>query len=756
MYLERLEIQGFKSFANKNQLVFPGIVDGDRRGLTAIVGPNGSGKSNIADSVRWALGEQSMKTLRGKKSEDIIFSGSDKKGKLGMAEVSLFFNNEDRSAPIDYSQFVLTRRLYRDGESDYLINNAKVRLLDVQMMLAKANVGSKTYSVIGQGTVEGFLNTSLAERKEFFDEATGVKQFQIKRDESLNKLRLSLEHLGQAEMLLSEIEPRLANLTRQVNRLKKRGEVEVELRDLQLAYFRTIWHEIHDRFKESNDSLLELEKNKQVKDKKLASLTQELGTLQKQGGVSQDFERLQHELASFQTQKEKLQTERIKMEARLELKIEAEHSYITKEIAIELHKRLEKSLELLEKAELVNDLEGMKKAFNLIKKELSELHQLTIKHTQSPAKPIVKNETNVVERNKLDNDLEKIDQEIASVRKKLASFNSEQEAERQRLFALQNSIQSLQHEINELSNKLNAAQVESARQETKLEDLENAIRQDLGGLKEVRDERAKESIDRFAVQEKITQLKRQMELIGGIDPEIENEYISTKERYDFLSGQVNDLLSTGESLEQVIVELDATIKERFDKEFKIISQKFEEYFKILFNGGNAKIIKVMADDESLSAENPTEKEEKTDQEDAAVSSASAIKLKRIKYLQKYNATGLAGIEIQATPPGKKIKSITMLSGGERALTAIALISAIISANPSPFVVLDEVDAALDEANSERLAKILDDLSHKTQFIVITHNRASMMRAAMLYGVTMQDDGVSKLLSIKMEDAKFSR
>ncbi len=756
MYLERLEVQGFKSFANKNQLVFPGIVDGDRRGLTAIVGPNGSGKSNIADSVRWALGEQSMKTLRGKKSEDIIFSGSDKKGKLGMAEVSLFFNNEDRSAPIDYSQFVLTRRLYRDGESDYLINNTKVRLLDVQMMLAKANVGSKTYSVIGQGTVEGFLNTSLAERKEFFDEATGVKQFQIKRDESLNKLRLSLEHLGQAEMLLSEIEPRLANLTRQVNRLKKRGEVEVELRELQLAYFRTIWHEIHDRFKESNDSLLELEKNKQVKDKKLASLTQELASLQKQGGVSQDFERLQHELSSFQTQKEKLQTERIKMEARLELKIEAEHSYITKEIAIELHKRLEKSLDLLEKAELVNDLEGMKKAFNLIKKELSELHQLTIKHTQSPAKPVVKNETNVVERNKLDNDLEKIDQEIASVRKKLASFNSEQEAERQRLFALQNSIQSLQHEINELSNKLNAAQVESARQETKLEDLENAIRQDLGGLKEVRDERAKESIDRFAVQEKITQLKRQMELIGGIDPEIENEYISTKERYDFLSGQVNDLLSTGESLEQVIVELDATIKERFDKEFKIISQKFEEYFKILFNGGNAKIIKVMADDESLSAENPTEKEEKTDQEDAAVSSASAIKLKRIKYLQKYNATGLAGIEIQATPPGKKIKSITMLSGGERALTAIALISAIISANPSPFVVLDEVDAALDEANSERLAKILDDLSHKTQFIVITHNRASMMRAAMLYGVTMQEDGVSKLLSIKMEDAKFSR
>ncbi len=758
MYLEKLEIQGFKSFANKNGLVFPGIVEGDRRGLTAIVGPNGSGKSNIADSVRWALGEQSMKTLRGKKSEDIIFSGSDKKGKLGMAEVSLYFNNEDRQAPLDFSQFVLTRRLYRDGESDYLINNNKVRLLDVQLLLAKANVGSKTYSVIGQGTVESFLNTSLAERKEFFDEATGVKQFQIKRDESLNKLRLSLEHLGQAEMLLGEIEPRLNNLTRQVNRLKKRGEMEVELRELQLAYYRTVWHEINDRFKKANEELLEMEKNKQIKDKKLAGLTSELGALQKQGGASEEFDRLQKELSVAQSAKEKLHMELIKIDARLELKMETEVSYITKEVAVELQKRLKKSLDLLDEAEKVNDSAGIKAAFNQIKKELSELHDLALKHTKASA-PKAESKSSGFdssEREKLEKEIKKFDDEITSVRVKLARFTDSQEAERQRLFSLQNSIQSLQQEINSLSNHLNEARVEAARQETKLEDLENGIRQDLGGLKEVRDERQKDEIERFAVQEKINGLKRQLELIGGIDPEIENEYISTKERHDFLSGQVNDLLATGESLEKVIIELDATIKERFDKEFKIISQKFEEYFKILFNGGTAKVIKVMADSPDATSDDVAMESKSNEETEPVINSASAIKLKRIKYLQKYNATGLAGIEIQATPPGKKIKSITMLSGGERALTAIALICAIISANPSPFVVLDEVDAALDESNSERLAKILDDLSHKTQFIVITHNRASMMRAAVLYGVTMQEDGVSKLLSIKLEDAKYSR
>jgi len=758
MYLEKLEVQGFKSFANKNSLVFPGLVDGDRRGLTAIVGPNGSGKSNIADSVRWALGEQSMKTLRGKKSEDIIFSGSDKKGKLGMAEVSLHFNNEDKLAPLDYAHFTLTRRLYRDGESEYLINNARVRLLDVQLLLAKANVGSKTYSVIGQGTVEGFLNTSLSERKEFFDEATGVKQFQIKRDDALNKLRASLEHLGQAEMLLGEIEPRLSNLTRQVNRLKKRGELEAELRLLQLSYYRTIWHEINDRFKASNEALLELEKNKQVKDKKLTALTTELSGLQKQAGANHEFDRLQKELADLQNRKERVRMELIKIQARQELKVESEQSYITKEIAIELHTRLERSLALLDKAEQADDLAGMKAAFNQIKKELTELHDMAAKHTK--ANPSRESETKKPagpspEQTNLEKDLKKVDEEIEAVRKKLSRFTSEQEAERQRLFSLQNNIQSLQQEINGLSNRLNEARVEAARQETKLEDLETSIRQDLGGLKEVRDEKENHQIDRFEVQEKIANFKRQLELIGGIDPEIENEYITTKERHDFLSGQVNDLLTTGQSLEDIIIELDGTIKERFDKEFKIIAQKFEEYFKILFNGGNAKIIKVMADSSDASDETSEALESKAT-EDEAILSASAVKLKRIKYLQKYNATGLAGIEIQATPPGKKIKSIAMLSGGERALTAIALISAIISANPSPFVVLDEVDAALDEANSERLAKILDDLSHKTQFIVITHNRASMMRAAILYGVTMQDDGVSKLLSIKLEDAKFAR
>lgn len=867
MHLEKLEIQGFKSFATKNVLTFPGLIEGNRRGLTAVVGPNGSGKSNIADAVRWALGEQSMKMLRGKKSEDVIFSGSDKKGRLGMAEVSLFLNNRDGKIPIDYSEVVLTRRLYRDGESEYLINNSKARLLDVQILLAKANVGQKTYSVIGQGMVEGFLNTSLSERKEFFDEATGVKQFQIKRDESLNKLRASLEHLGQAEMLLGEIEPRLGHLTRQVNRLQKRGELESELRELQLIYYRTVWHEINDRFTHANNQFLDLEKLKITKEKKLNSLQSDLQDLQKQKGLSQEFENLQSEIAHKQLAKEKILGELAGINARLEVQLESEGKFdlaffkkrggelereelrlqtevekleeslqqhqtevdrlekerlnLTKEIN-QLHESLgeaqtsvtdthfqtlkdglKKSLLALETAEGLEDLAGIKIALHAIKFELQAIHELantlglsSSKQTQASLLALTNQKEQLLEelrlaqqslvitqerlrllqsslaevskekqatharltksgtassvsatQLKLEKELENLEAEIKKLQTAQGKASSEQTQQRQKFFSLQNNLQTAQSELHQLLQQINEIKVEATRQETKLEDLENEIRQQLGGLKEVRDQRPVGEIERLAVQEKINQLKRQLDLIGGIDPEIEQEYITTKERHDFLSNQVTDLLATGESLEKVIEELDGTIKERFDKEFKIISQKFEEYFKILFNGGTAKIIKVMTDEDE-------EGGAKKDTTEEAPATVAASKLKRIKFLQKYNATGLAGIEIQATPPGKKIKSITMLSGGERALTAIALICAIISANPSPFVFLDEVDAALDEANSERLAKILDDLSHKTQFIVVTHNRASMLRATVLYGVTMQADGVSKLLSIKLDEAKF--
>jgi len=889
MYLEKLEIQGFKSFAHKNVLVFPGMLDKSRRGITAIVGPNGSGKSNVADAVRWALGEQSMKTLRGKRAEDVIFSGSDRKGRLGMAEVSLFLNNEDHcyngagnKALIDYSQIVVTRRLYRNGDSEYMINNNRVRLADVQMMLAKAKFGQKTYSVIGQGMVEGFLNTTLAERKEFFDEATGVKQYQIRRDESLNKLRSSYDNLIQTQMLLAEIEPRLKSLTRQVNRLRKRGEIEGQLKELQLKYYSKLWHEINDEFSDYNKQYLELEKEKFAKDKRLAGLNQELGQLEIKGGQENKFIRWQNDLSKAQNEKDEINKKLAKIEAQMELKLEvngqfdlsfllAKKEEINREI-----KNTREEIETLERnigydkeksKELNKEREGIEKRINELdsdlmeigyEKDRSEITKISsylgavldklrqvdaekdikkikeaILRVKDKVKQILtisdrladreraeakeeerkqriprsfkelnKVKENIIirindnnlritarservrllkekiikldeelynigdklkqksdrfdidevtsEQNELKEQLSAVEDGIKEIRTNINQATVQEEEKRSKLFSLQKDLQNLQNEVNVLNNQLSELRINSTRHETRLEDLEIEIRQELGGLKEVRENRIKEELDILGVKEKIGQLKHQLELIGGIDPQIEKEYDETKERYDFLSGQVNDLTGAVDSLGKIIEELDLIIKERFDKEYKIIASKFERYFKILFNGGNAKIIKVMEEEKVEEAE--LNKEEEGPEVAGKNKRNEVDGIKKIKFLQKHNATGLAGIEIQAVPPGKKIKSLAMLSGGERALTAIALVCAIISANPSPFVVLDEVDAALDEANSERLAKILDELSYKTQFILITHNRATMRRANILYGITMGDDGASKLLSIKLDEA----
>ena len=1083
MYLEKLEINGFKSFANKNKLIFSGLIDDQKRGLTAIVGPNGSGKSNVADAIRWALGEQSLKILRGKKSEDIIFSGSDKKAKLGSAEVSLHLNNqqktlikasdqnfEEKNNEVDSNlnkilntcdHVIITRRIFRNGESEYLLNNSRVRLADIQMLLAKASFGQKTYSVIGQGMVENFLTVSANERKDFFDEATGIKQFQIKRDSSLNKLESSYENLRQVDMLLSEIKPRLKSLTRQVDKLKKREGVEVELQSDQLLYYGHLWHDINKKLKQNNQDILILEKEGKEKKFRLEKLNEELTKIQltdgfkeinqlepqlrekeeqknqalkelnkiqieletkleaqgkfdlswlnnkkselarevenidleienliqlfpkKEEGINrQELEDLNKSLAENKKiilKKEELEKQKFLMEnkiSRLEVIIEAnleakknvdlallknreknlqeeksdieaeltktkeeksdeQKIFLSKEISkidldlknlnidlnrinqtlkenegklegkkeierivdeflakleeinkesnLEIVKKLiaeakdnfgnkiktlisgedqkfleeikaiqEKIISLSEKKQKLNtqlieegyrlnnleqktsnlseklkekellltsiklEVERAKEILNFsgIEEEKGEAEkkkkaiELEIKNIQDDDKEQdllakkyqieqalqalfiktsslnerlrllkekkvdlneeLKSIISKIEKSGTKFDAERIKEEEGEINKKISNLNKEiavikkqfdflkekREKEKSLMFEIQKNSQLKQQELNLLQENLGKIQTEAARQETRLEDLESNIRNENLSLLAIEDFIVDENASIEMLPKKINSLKTQLEQIGGIDPEVENEFKETKERYDFLKTQTDDLEKTIDSLEEIILELDKTIKIKFDHEFKIISEKFSEYFKILFNGGEAKISKL------INEGNKDEKNEETDNniesstsklEEDKIKTEFDKKLRKIKELRKYGSGDLEGIDIQAVPPGKKIQTVTMLSGGERALTAIALICAIINANPSPFVVLDEVDAALDESNSERLAKILDDLSNKTQFIVITHNRASMKKASILYGVTMQADGVSQLLSVKLDN-----
>ena len=336
MYLQRLELQGFKSFAKRTILEFPELSKG-HKGITSIVGPNGSGKSNIADSIRWVLGEQSLKTLRSKKSEDIIFSGSEKKGRLSMAEVSLFLNNEDKKVPVDYSEIVITRRLFRDGTSEYLLNKNNVRLQDVILLLAKAHFGQKSYSVVGQGMIDAILNASVGDRKDFFYEATGVKQYQIKKDQSKNKLARTHENLSQVEITLKELEPHLKSLTRQVKRLEQREEIERELREAQKEYYSGKWGYIQKKYLHFQSREKEKETGRLSRERELEVLQNDLGDLERGDSRTEIFDAIQVKYQQTLSEKNELFREL----ANIKGKLDVEYQKIGKMNVVWIGKRID-------------------------------------------------------------------------------------------------------------------------------------------------------------------------------------------------------------------------------------------------------------------------------------------------------------------------------------------------------------------------------------------------------------------------------
>lgn len=321
MYLEKIEIQGFKSFAERTILEFPSP-SGSTNSVTIIVGPNGSGKSNISDAIKWVLGEQSMKNIRGKKSADVIFSGSEKRSRLGFAEVSLYLNNEDGKAPIDYSQIVITRRLYRDGQSEYLLNKNPIRLFDIQVLLAKSHFGQKSFSIIGQGMIDSVLIATPLERKEFFDEAVGVKEYQIKRHQALTKLIRSEQNLEQANLLVKELSPQLRSLTRQVKRLEKREELQASLREYQQEYYHRLWSELTKTQGLQKNQISKLQKELDTHQEKLAQKRSTLETIEKQASRGDLFDDLQRKLAGFNQQRNQLLREITILKGRREVDLE--------------------------------------------------------------------------------------------------------------------------------------------------------------------------------------------------------------------------------------------------------------------------------------------------------------------------------------------------------------------------------------------------------------------------------------------------
>ena len=688
--------------------------------------------------------------------------------------MQLTVNNEDGRIPLDIAEVTITRRLYRDGESEYLLNGKTTRLMDIQMLLAKAAFGKEGYSVIGQGQIDQILIASPEERKVFFDEATGVRPLQLKKEQALKKLAATEENLYQARMLEEEITPRLKSLTRQVRRLEQRGDIERDLRSLQIQYYGRLLQSGETEAKTWRDKMEQAQSKLDSKTAELKTIELEMRVLEKSETKPAELLKIQDEYSALIARKEKMREKEFDLKRKLlETKKEAvsvpvyEIAQILEGVRTELDvllrhsERSEESRMNTRSASLGNPSlatltqDDIKSNLRTLYTTVSDL-LARLKGEKAPASATaITKELDAIVAN-----LNTIDQELEKLRLELQRVGRLAEEKKQSFFDIQRKLSAKQSEVHALEADLNNAKIEIAKIETRYETLKAEAQQEMGEnylavLNESRqglDHEESRSADPQTILPEIQRLKRQLEAIGGVDAEVVKEYKEVSERYEFLASQIGDLENSLKSLVTLLEELDQTIKIQFETAFDKINEEFGNYFKILFGGGQAKLSKIIAK-ESETASEKGDASNFVQQNLEASPLAGSRQAERPSLLDKFTKNNTyRGVEISATPPGKKLKSIAMLSGGERAMTSIALLSAILALNPPPFVVLDEVDAALDESNSARFASILQELSNRTQFIVITHNRATMHVAQVLYGVTMAAEGISKILSLKLEEA----
>lgn len=740
MYLRRIEIQGFKTFAKKTAIDFP-IHSEKQHILAVIVGPNGSGKSNIADAIRWCLGEQSMKYLRGKKTEDIIFSGSDGRGRSGFAEVSLTFDNHDKTLAVDYSEVTVTRRLYRDGESEYLLNGTTVRLHDIQLLLAEAGIGQRTYTVVAQGMIDHVLTASPEERKVFFDDATGVRGLQIKRHQSLLKLKKAVQNLMEVEMLVAEIEPRLTMLRRQIKRLEKREVLEQNLHQLQERYYAHAWWDISKQLTYTEGQIIHIQQRIEEKRRIVAEKDAVLAEMEKRALAETSDDSVYDQARNHYQE-----TERAYTKAR-EQRFSAERDLEMARI------RTQSSWSPLPLAEIIKEVDAM-----LETNEEMGFHEIIKRLKQLKRKLTRPNDEDFTPPQELLSAIQKAqshEEQMLQARKEaeeaLHQVKKQEKADTTEIFAFQRELRQLQAFLHEEERKANDFSIEKARIETRREHILHEMQEEIPDFKDALILNQPSNIDKdpHQTRQEILRIKHQLEQIGAIDEETIREFEETQERYTFLASQISDIKGAVNQLEKVIDELDGNIRKQSEKAFKQINEEFQKYFKILFGGGSCSLLKVKTEvnGEETKVTLDRAMEELAEERMESANEESQAILKRFQARKEETQ----GVDIHATPPGKKLKALNLLSGGERALTSIALLSAIMATNPSPFVVLDEVDAALDEANTIRFARILNELRKLTQFIVITHNRATMESADILYGVTMGNDGISNLISVSLKD-----
>ena len=764
MYLKSLELSGFKSFAKKASLNFTSTI-------TGIVGPNGSGKSNIAEAFRFVLGEQSIKSLRGKKGEDMIWNGGGDSisiARANRASVKLTFDNTRRLFPsIDFEDVSIERVVNRDGVNEYLLNGSQVRLKDIVELLASAHIGATGHHIISQGEADRILGASIRERREMIEDALGLKIYQWKKLESIRKLEKTEENMKQVESLRREIAPHLKFLKKQVEKLEKAEELRKELISMYRVYFA-----IEEIYIKNEKAKIESE----LKEPKaeLQKLENELTLAKKIITESKSADKKTVQVVALEERLKDIRIERdglVRDLGRIDGEINANKRTIEKE-QIRQKQEAFQTVYLRDVEDVISKIESLgslSDAGQLFREVINLLRSFVSGHRAKTDSALIGESTAEIE--KLNNEKQEVERKIEQVknteRDLTIEYNqlretiekekdTDREAEKNifKIIARQNEIRNTLAFLNSrfevvtraemaFKQELGQAGIMVGREATEYKDLmQNNVAENGDGEN-----------DRGAQEErkkKIERNKIRLEDYGaGGGGEVLKECRETEQRDIFLQKELEDLSKAKDELHNLIRDLDVKIDFEFKNGIQKINSEFNNYFTLMFGGGSA----------SLEVVKEIRKKKKSDIDDlnsllgeSGEGSADDSLGIDAEYNVEEDKNALEGLDVNVSLPKKRVKGLMMLSGGERALTSIALLFAISQVNPPPFIILDETDAALDEANSKKYSDMIENLSKRSQLILITHNRETMSRAGIIYGVTMGADGASRLLSIAFEDA----
>ena len=725
-FLKGIELQGFKSFAGKTVMSFPARV-------VSIVGPNGSGKSNIIDAFRWVLGEREAKQLRGGTLENLIFAGTPKRAAVGLAKVGLLFDNADRAFPVDSNEVFLERRIDRAGTSQFSINGDDILMRDLVPMLARAKLGARGLTMIRQGESDVFVASSAEARRLMIEEVLGLKEYRIKKTQAERRLESSKINMDKVRAMAEELLPHLRLLRRQKQRWARRSEIESELRTLENSFYTTQYGKLAKELSSAERPPESIMKKRGALEDEIKKLDETARQIDKPSVEANRSRAVRDEVGELFRRRGALAAESAKIEAKMEmLQNRPTGSAFDHDKFFETAKGL---VSEMEEAAGWADVERIKTALRLWAAKLSKFFSQAPAENDGALAALIKNK---------EAEVRKIDARIKELREEEEKLARESENANKKFRELIGLIEEKKNEVRKIDVDVREYSFAVERVVLRMEEIEReweGIGRAKNELKNMVSQGSMNTLVNGAntseAERRMFRLRGELSAMGDVDEALVREADESETRYEFLSRELTDLDRAIGDLKKLITDLDTRIDGDFKEAFKKINDEFNNHFRLMFGGGKARL---------------KLERKKTAEAPEANSEGEFVATAESRHAPE-NENAIEGVEIEINLPKKKISDLSMLSGGEKSLVSIAALFALIAVTPPPFLVLDEVDAPLDELNARRFAELVKEFSSKTQFIIVTHNRATMEVADALYGVTMADDGVSKLLSMKFEEAK---